>query len=374
MRVEPAKMYQFAGVYSFGRGVFRGQRRIGSEFAYGSLTALHLGDFVYPKLMAWEGAFGVVQAECDGCVVSPEFPVFEPHVDRLDPKFLRFYFQRPKVWESISGKSIGTNVRRRRLHPTELLQHELPLPPLPEQRQIVARIEELAAKIEEARGLRRENAQEADILVNSKLRAFFRDAESNRIEFKSIGSFTTYDRYGPRFYNEAYSEEGIPILRATDIDDSGRVDYRFLPKMSVSSEEKDKLSLHVGDLVVVRSGSVGLSAVFNRTNFACIPAAYLIQFRFEKSIDPYYVRYCLQCPLVQDELRGRGTALKNINANKIKSVRIPFFPISEQRRIVSYLDSLQAKVDTLKRLQAETATELDALLPSVLDKAFKGEL
>ena len=43
-------------------------------------------------------------------------------------------------------------------------------------------------------------------------------------------------------------------------------------------------------------------------------------------------------------------------------------------RIVAYLDDLQARVDALKRLQAETAAELDALLPSVLDKAFRGEL
>jgi len=37
-------------------------------------------------------------------------------------------------------------------------------------------------------------------------------------------------------------------------------------------------------------------------------------------------------------------------------------------------DALQAEVDALKRLQAETAAELDALLPAILDRAFKGEL
>jgi len=46
----------------------------------------------------------------------------------------------------------------------------------------------------------------------------------------------------------------------------------------------------------------------------------------------------------------------------------------EQRRIDAYLDDLQAKVDRLKALQAQIAAELDALLPSILDKAFKGEL
>jgi type I restriction enzyme S subunit len=51
-----------------------------------------------------------------------------------------------------------------------------------------------------------------------------------------------------------------------------------------------------------------------------------------------------------------------------------FPPLPEQHRIVTYLDALQAKVDTLKQLQAETQAELDSLLPSILDKAFKGEL
>jgi type I restriction enzyme S subunit len=46
----------------------------------------------------------------------------------------------------------------------------------------------------------------------------------------------------------------------------------------------------------------------------------------------------------------------------------------ERRRIVSELDALQAEVDTLERLQAETAAELDALLPAILDRAFKREL
>jgi type I restriction enzyme S subunit len=58
----------------------------------------------------------------------------------------------------------------------------------------------------------------------------------------------------------------------------------------------------------------------------------------------------------------------------IKNLEITIPPLSEQRRIVVELDALQTEVNTLKHLQAETATELDALLPAILDKAFKGEL
>ncbi|CAG0962926.1 hypothetical protein METP2_00911 [Methanosarcinales archaeon] len=53
---------------------------------------------------------------------------------------------------------------------------------------------------------------------------------------------------------------------------------------------------------------------------------------------------------------------------------IPIPPLPEQLRIVAYLEELQAKVDALRRFQAEIGAELDALLPAVLDRAFKGEL
>ena len=127
--VQKTSHYQFAGVYSFGRGVFRGQRKAGSDFAYPRLTTLHATDFVYPKLMAWEGAFGVVPPDCDGCVVSPEFPVFAVDQDRISPDVLAIHFSDPQTWRALSGGSTGTNARRRRLHPDNLLAYEMPVPP-----------------------------------------------------------------------------------------------------------------------------------------------------------------------------------------------------------------------------------------------------
>ena len=46
----------------------------------------------------------------------------------------------------------------------------------------------------------------------------------------------------------------------------------------------------------------------------------------------------------------------------------------EQRRIVAYLDGLQAKVNAVRELQSASGEELSALMPSILDRAFKGEL
>jgi len=51
-----------------------------------------------------------------------------------------------------------------------------------------------------------------------------------------------------------------------------------------------------------------------------------------------------------------------------------FSPLDEQRRIVAYLDGLQAKVNGLRELQSTSGEELSALMPSILDKAFKGQI
>ena len=69
---------------------------------------------------------------------------------------------------------------------------------------------------------------------------------------------------------------------------------------------------------------------------------------------------------------GPGHQLPTANPRTMLWVALPALP--EQRRIVAELNALQAEVDALKRLQAQTATEIDALLPAILDRAFKGEL
>lgn len=167
--VRAEEVYQFAGVYCFGRGVFRASRKSGMDFAYPRLTRLRAGEFVYPKLMAWEGALGVVPPECDGCVVSTEFPVFEVNEDRVSHEVLDIYFRTPSVWPEISGSSTGTNVRRRRLNPQDFLDYKMPLPSW--KTQMV--LKEVRAETEALKRLQVETAAELDAMFPAILdRAF----------------------------------------------------------------------------------------------------------------------------------------------------------------------------------------------------------
>jgi type I restriction enzyme S subunit len=70
----------------------------------------------------------------------------------------------------------------------------------------------------------------------------------------------------------------------------------------------------------------------------------------------------------------KGSTFREITLGKLRALTIPLPPVPEQRRIVTHLDALQMKADAMRALQSETSTELDALLPSVLNRAFAGEL
>jgi type I restriction enzyme S subunit len=91
---------------------------------------------------------------------------------------------------------------------------------------------------------------------------------------------------------------------------------------------------------------------------------------------PRFLMYWLSQPNLQELIMDtqKGATRQGFTKAQIEALDVPVLPLAEQHRIVAYLDDLQAKVDGLKQLQAQTAAELDALLPSILDKAFKGEL
>ena len=169
VEVMPDEYYHFAGVYSFGRGVFKGIRKKGDEFKYPKLTRLKTNNFTYPKLMAWEGAYGIVPPECNDLVVSTEFPVFELNQEKILPETMDVYFRNPAIWEELSGQSTGTNVRRRRLNPKASLTYEFPLPSMETQRLL----QEVSQRISSMRRLQAKSQVELDALLPSVLdRAF----------------------------------------------------------------------------------------------------------------------------------------------------------------------------------------------------------
>jgi len=135
-------------------------------------------------------------------------------------------------------------------------------------------------------------------------------------------------------------------------------------------------SERVSDIVFARTGATTGKSFLIRECPETVFASYLIRLRVQQLVTPDYLYRYFQTPSywaqITDEKKGTGQP--NVNGKKLANIRVPVPPAEEQRRIVEYLDGLAGQVTALTQLQSETAAELDALLPSILDRAFKGEL
>jgi type I restriction enzyme S subunit len=374
--VDAAKEYRLLGVRLDGQGPFLRETVTGAQTSASKLSRVAAGDFIYSRLFAWRGAFGIIAPELDGCYVSGEFPTFLPAYERLDIRFLRYWFTLPKTLAFVDENCSGsTPLTRNRFKEEYFLALEIPLPPLAEQRRIVTRIEELAAQIHGARALREQASTEADLVQYAAMRRLRHTVLKDNFPTIPIGEITTVTSGGtPPRDNPSYWNGNIPwiktgelldgdILTAEEhIADAGVANSsaKIFPPQTVL------IALYGQGQTRGRTGRLLIPAATNQACCAILPN--------EEKLEPRFVQYWLRGLYFELREQAQGGAQPNWNGGMIKALLIPLPPISEQRRIVAELDALQAEVDTLKRHQAENAAELDALLPAILDRAFRGEL
>ena len=123
---------------------------------------------------------------------------------------------------------------------------------------------------------------------------------------------------------------------------------------------------------------LGRGAVWHDEISNCIHQNHIFCVRTSTDdFDPYFLLALINSPYGKTYFQGASkqtTNLASINQKQLRAFRVFQPPLAEQQRIVTYLHNLQYKIEGLKRIQAETSAELDALLPSILNKAFQGEL
>ncbi len=136
--LSPDTLYGLLGVQLSGKGPFLRERKMGSEIGASRLSRVEAGEFIYSRLFAWKGAFGIVPQEFDGCYVSGEFPTFAINQDVVLPQFLRLYFSRSSVWAEVEKLCQGTTKgSRNRFKKVRFLAMEISVPDLASQRTIV---------------------------------------------------------------------------------------------------------------------------------------------------------------------------------------------------------------------------------------------
>lgn len=373
--LDSETIYKEVTVRMNGKGVVERRQVKGIEIAADRRYKAKSGQFIISRIDARNGASGLVPDELNGAVVTNDFPLFDVAEDRLDAAFLGWMSKTRSFIELCKHASEGTT-NRVRLSEDRFKALTIALPRLDEQRRIVARVEELAAKVDEARGLRSLTVDELAALRSTQSRRVFESLQAATVPLEMVCAAIIDNLHS----NPIYAEGGtVPCIRSSDVGfgvldlaNARRTDEDEYRRRTVRGE------LQVDDIVLVREGGgTGKCAlVLPEHRFSLGQRVMMLRPDRDKVLPKFFL-YQLLSPIIQEDHvqpLSKGSASPHLNIGSLR--RFPFLlpSVNEQARIVENLDALQAKLEAVKTLQTETAAELDAMLPAILDKAFRGEL
>lgn len=256
-----------------------------------------------------------------------------------------------------------------------------PLPPLSEQQRIVERIEELFAKLDEAKERLQEVADSFAVRKAAILhKAFTGELIGKKIEqlvpLESLVDLIKIGPFGSALHESDYIENGIPLVNPKHI-----VQQHIVPqsKISISEEKAEELSsyrLKANDIVLGRRGEMGRCAPVSarEENWICGTGSMIIRLKEEYDARLYSLILGSQATVTYLENSAVGSTLKNLNEKIVRKIPVPQFDIEEQHEIVRLIDDLLARERAAQQATEQALASIDLMKKSILARAFRGEL
>lgn len=327
------------------------------------------GELAYATIHLDEGSIGVCP---ELSLISPMYTVFRIDETKAEASYLERFLKSPKALSAYPALSKGSVHRRAAISFARLAELPVPLPPLPEQRRITAILD----KADALRAKRREAIVKLDQLLQTVFLEMFGDPVTNPKCWPgntTLGDIALDMQYGPRFHNEAYSLNGIKIVRITDLSPMSELDFDAMPRMDVEENVKVRFVLQPGDIIFARTGAtVGKVALIQASDPPSIAGAYFIRIQVNNSVLPEYVFAALRTKSIQKfiAVKSRQAAQQNFSGPGLRKLPMPVPSLELQCQFAS----IAKKIEQQKRILREHAEQQDALFASLQDRAFNGEL
>jgi type I restriction enzyme, S subunit len=373
----------------------------GDRIGYkGRLFWAHAGDLIYSKIRVKQGSLAVVPEEIETLAVSSEYPVYSVNHKQVDSTYLSLVLKSRPFLSLFEGLSHGGSTKTR-IPPAEFERQLIPLPPLSDQRAIVAswrraqdeisasqtRIEKRTAELD-SRFFSDLELKSPDALTMPKaLAAWWKDVLRWGVRFnqlRQVGADITLGKY-PVVELDSLLElvqygtsekantrnEGVPIIRMNNVID-GQLDLKNLKHLSLQQREVDRLALKEGDILFNRTNSkalVGKCAVFHAEG-EFVFASYLIRVRADETrADPEYLAHVINSPIGRQQINALSRQIigqANVNSEELRSLKIPLPPVAVQKRIMRHVAAGRAEIARERTAAEDLAREIDAEIEAII--------
>ena len=282
-------------------------------------------------------------------------------IAKIESKFFFYCLQ------SVNLRSLGY-ARHYRL----LKELKIPIPPLAEQKRIVAILDEAFSAISTAKENAEKNLKNSKELFESYLNNIFEKKGKDWKE-KKLGEVCdvrdgTHD--SPKYHKEGYAFVTSKNLKIDTID---------LINVNLISEQdytkiNERSKVDKGDILFAMIGTIGNPVVVEMIpNFAIKNVALI---KVPKLQSNYFLKYYLGSRFVIDKMAqdSKGSTQQFVGLGYLRNFKINLPPLKEQQRIVAKLDALSEQTKKLEAVYSKKLADLDELKKSILQKAFRGEL
>jgi type I restriction enzyme S subunit len=328
-----------------------------------------------------------------------------------DSKFL--YYHLKGFWKRKNqDKQFGSATNYIRMG--NFTDYEFPLPPLPTQQAIVAKIEELFSELD--KGI--EQLKTAQQQIKTYRQAVLKWAFEGKLTSLNHDSFDLVDEYDLNTNNQGNpdnhtnhrsdkselpkgwkwvklkeiakdisdgdhqappkSNTGVPFITISNVNKENNK-INFSDTFSVSEEYFKKLKINrkplKGDVLYTVTGSFGIPILIDFEKDFCFQR-HIGLVRPLETTNQKWLYYLLQSPDVFNQAKSTatGTAQKTVALNSLRNFEVPYCKIEEQHQIVQAIESRLSVADKLEESIAQSLQQSEALRQSILKKAFEGRL
>ncbi|MEQ1938041.1 hypothetical protein ABMA46_07295 [Mesorhizobium sp. CN5-321] len=350
----------------------------GSDAPSRARRLIRTGDTLFSTVRTYLKNIALVPEELNGELTSTGIAVLRPS-DAVDPGYLFRWACSDNFVGTLSGAQDGT------MYPAvsdrDVATAAIPLPPLFEQRRIVAKIDSLAGKSRRAR----DHLDHIPRLVEKYKQAVLATAlnphEMAGWQHAQLEGVVADALIGlVRGKSEQSATHGVPYIRMNHYDLDGRWNEDDLTLVGADAQEMARYELREGDLLFNTRNSfelVGKVALWSKRPSGYLYNNNLLRLRFKPEVIPAFAFYQMISPQFRTYLHSVKSATTSVCAIYQRSIMAApwaYPEIDQQLAIAGWIEAAFAKIDRLASEATSARKLIDRLDQAVLAKAFRGEL